>query len=121
MITRRDTLLGAVALLWEVSAADAQTRNGTSAEQSRSATGPVFKHDLPNITMDDWEVTVNYVDYPPGRVGQPHHHAGFVLGIFTLSWGTTVRVTNVPEPSTLLLLGSGLIGFGIFRKRLAFN
>jgi quercetin dioxygenase-like cupin family protein len=23
--------------------------------------------------------TVSYVDYPPGRVGQVHHHAGFIL------------------------------------------
>ena len=77
MITRRETLIGAVALLCELSAAEAQTRTGTSAGPSPSGSGPVFKHDLPNITMDDWEVTVSYVDYPPGRVGQQHHHAGF--------------------------------------------
>lgn len=29
--------------------------------------------------MDNWEVTVSYVDYAPGQVGQPHHHPGFVL------------------------------------------
>jgi len=29
--------------------------------------------------MDGWEVTVSYVDYPAGRVGAAHHHAGFVL------------------------------------------
>jgi hypothetical protein len=29
----------------------------------------VFKHDLANLTMDDWEMTVSYVDYAPGRVG----------------------------------------------------
>ena len=39
----------------------------------------VFKHDLPNLTMDDWEVTVSQVDFPPGLVGKVHHHAGFVL------------------------------------------
>src|SRR5215831_3926124 len=39
----------------------------------------VFKHDLPNLTMDDWEVTVSQVDFPPGIVGKVHHHAGFVL------------------------------------------
>lgn len=79
MITRRDTLFGAVALLCELSAADAQTGTGTPVAPSPLGRGPIFKHDLPNITMDDWEVTVNYVDYPPGRVGQMHHHAGFVL------------------------------------------
>ena len=44
-----------------------------------SANGLVFQHDLPNITMDDWQVTVSEVDFPPGRVGHVHHHAGFVL------------------------------------------
>ena len=39
----------------------------------------VFTHDLPNLTMDGWEVTVSWVDYAPGRVGAAHHHAGFVL------------------------------------------
>jgi len=63
MITRRDTLAAAIALLCELGTADAQTRNGTTAQQAPRATGPVFKHDLPNITMEDWEVTVNYVDY----------------------------------------------------------
>jgi hypothetical protein len=32
---------------------------------------PVFKHDLPNLAMDDWEVTVSHVDYPPGRSTSP--------------------------------------------------
>jgi quercetin dioxygenase-like cupin family protein len=75
MITRRETLAGAVALLFEMGVAQAQSRTQTG--QGRGA--PVFKHDLPNLTMDDWEVTVNYVDLAPGRVGQTHHHAGFVL------------------------------------------
>jgi quercetin dioxygenase-like cupin family protein len=98
MITRRDTLVGAVALLCELAAADAQTRTGQSVEQSPSATSPVFKHDLPNITMEDWEVTVSYVDYPPGRVGQPHHHAGFVLA-YVLE-GTVVTKISGQEKRT---------------------
>ena len=38
-----------------------------------------IKFDLPNLSMDDWEVTISHVDYPPGRVGSAHRHAGFVL------------------------------------------
>jgi quercetin dioxygenase-like cupin family protein len=79
MITRRETLAGAVALLCELGAAYAQSPKTSSDQPSRAPAGPIFKHDLPNLTMDDWEVTVSYVDYPPGRVGQAHHHAGFVL------------------------------------------
>jgi quercetin dioxygenase-like cupin family protein len=96
MITRRDTLVGAIALLCPLSAADAQTRNGITAQQSPSGTGPVFKHDLPNITMEDWEVTVSYVDYPPGRVGQAHHHAGFVLA-YVLEGAVVTKISGQEE------------------------
>src|SRR6267142_2022291 len=58
--------------------ADAQTQAGPAAPPG-SPLPPVFKHDLPNVTMDDWEVTVSYVDYAPGRVGAAHRHPGFVL------------------------------------------
>src|SRR5579872_2292302 len=95
MITRRDTLAGAIALLCELSAAHAQ-RNGTTPQQSQSRTGPVFKHDLPNITMEDWEVTVSYVDYPPGRVGQTHHHAGFVLA-YVLEGAIVTKISGQEE------------------------
>ncbi len=104
-MTRRETLAGAIALLSEWSAAEVRGRAGItgqrsasgsetaprlqSAGQSRTSTrtqsgeraeaGLVFEHDLPNLTMDDWEVTVSVVDYAPGRVGKVHHHAGFVL------------------------------------------
>jgi len=94
MITRRDTFLGAVALLYELAAANAQTR--TPAGQSPAPTAPVFKHDLPNIAMDDWEVTVSYVDYAPGRVGQPHHHAGFVLA-YVLQGTVVTKVSGQEE------------------------
>ena len=96
MITRRDTLAAAIALLCELGAANAQTRNGTTAQQAPRATGPVFKHDLPNITMEGWEVTVSYVDYPPGRVGQAHHHAGFVLA-YVLEGAIVTKVSGQEE------------------------
>jgi quercetin dioxygenase-like cupin family protein len=43
------------------------------------AAPPVFVHDLPAVNLDGWQVTVSHVDMPPGRVGAPHKHAGFVL------------------------------------------
>ena len=78
MMTRRDAV-ASFALFAEFMALA-----GTAAGQSPQAPPaaprpPVFVHDLPNLTMDDWEVTVSHVDYPPGRVGSPHRHAGFVL------------------------------------------
>src|SRR5256714_12103206 len=76
MMTRREAV-ASIALLQQfmASTAAAQT-SGTAAPTPRA---PLFKHDLPNITMDDWEVTVSHVDYPPGRASAPHKHAGFVL------------------------------------------
>jgi quercetin dioxygenase-like cupin family protein len=71
MTNRREIVTGALALLFQ-GAASAQS-------QSQAGRGPVFKHELPNVKMEDWEVTVSYVDYAPGRVGQAHRHAGFVL------------------------------------------
>src|SRR2546429_523475 len=94
MITRRDSLAGSIAFLCELVVAHAQTRNGKTQQQFQRGNGAVFKHDLPNLTMEDWEVTVSYVDYPPGRVGQTHHHAGFVLAYETR---VMVRLTDSPR------------------------
>ena len=92
MITRRETLAGAVALLLEA-VAHAQTQTQTA---QGGGNGPVFKRDLPNLTMDDWEVTVSYVDYPPGRVGQAHHHAGFVLA-YVLQGAIVTKISGQEE------------------------
>jgi len=73
MIMNRREVIAAVALFSEVIAcerADAQTPANPNQ---------VFKHDLPPVNLDNWEVTVSHVPYPPGRVGTPHKHAGFVL------------------------------------------
>jgi len=60
---------------------------------------PVFKHDLPNLTMDDWEVTVSHVDYAPGRVGAPHRHAGFVLA-YVLEGTVIAKISGQGEEKT---------------------
>jgi quercetin dioxygenase-like cupin family protein len=90
MITRRETLAGALALFFELAA------NQSHAQAQRTGNGPVFKHDLPNLMMDDWEVTVSYVDYPPGRVGQTHHHAGFVLA-YVLEGNVITKISGQEE------------------------
>jgi quercetin dioxygenase-like cupin family protein len=91
MITRRQTLLATFALLYQHTAAlDRQHPSPSSAE------GWVFQHDLPNITMDDWQVTVSEVDFPPGRVGRVHHHAGFVLA-YVLEGAIVSKVSGQAE------------------------
>ena len=76
VLTRRDTLVSLAALLeLAVSSAEAETLQ-TGAPAPRP---PVFRRDLPNVSLDGWEITVSHVDYPPGRVGQPHQHRGFLF------------------------------------------
>jgi len=78
--------------------ADAQTQTG-QAPQAGPPVPPVFKHDLPNLTMDDWEVTVSYVDYAPGRVGAPHRHPGFVLA-YVLEGAVIAKISGQGDEKT---------------------
>jgi quercetin dioxygenase-like cupin family protein len=101
MITRRDAI-ASFALFSELVAsghlAAAQTQTAPASPPAVPRP-PVFKQDLPNITMDDWEVTVSYVDYAPGRVGAPHHHAGFVL-VYVLEGAVIAKISGQGEEKT---------------------
>lgn len=89
MITRRHALASVPFLLeWAASAAAGQPTQSTLTE--------VFRHDLPNLTMEGWEVNVNWVDYPPGRVGARHRHPGFTL-VYVLEGAIVAKVTDQPE------------------------
>src|SRR5882762_162985 len=100
MMTRRNAV-GSLALFAELLAAgrlaDAQTQAGPAAPPAPLP--PVFKHDLPNVTMDDWEVTVSYVDYAPGRVGAAHRHPGFVLA-YVLEGAVVAKISEQGEERT---------------------
>ena len=101
MITRRDAV-ASFALFAELLAsshhADAQTPSG-AATPPGAARPPVFTHDLPNVTMDGWEVTVSLVDYEPGRVGAAHRHPGFVLA-YVLEGAVVARISGQGEEKT---------------------
>jgi len=56
----------------------------------------VFKQDLPNVSLEGWEVTVSEIDMPPGRVGQAHRHPGFVLA-YVLEGEIRTKVSDQPE------------------------
>jgi quercetin dioxygenase-like cupin family protein len=89
MITRRDAL-SALTLLLPLIASDSE------AQPTQSTVTSVFKHDLPNLTMEGWEVNVNWVDYPPGRVGSAHRHPGFTLA-YVLQGAVVAKVTGQEE------------------------
>jgi quercetin dioxygenase-like cupin family protein len=101
MMTRRDAVasLTLIAeLLATSSHADAQTQAAPPAPPA-APLPPVFKHDLPNLTMDDWEVTVSFVDYAPGRVGAAHRHPGFVLA-YVLQGAVIAKISEQGEEKT---------------------
>jgi len=101
MMTRRDAIAAFAAFaefLGSARPAGAQAQ-ATAGAPPAAPRPPVFKHDLPNLTMDDWEVTVSYVDYAPGRVGAAHHHAGFVLA-YVLEGNVVAKISGQGEERT---------------------
>jgi len=79
------------------SRSEAQSGAVSGAQSAeRAGADLVFRHDLPGISMDDWEVTVSQVDYAPGRVGKVHHHAGFVLA-YVLEGAIVTKVSGQEE------------------------
>ena len=84
MITRRDALSSFALVAGVVAAAAAQN-------PPAQARPPVFRRDLPDIRLDGWEVVVSQVDYPPGRVGQPHQHRG-ILFAYVLEGAVVAQV-----------------------------
>jgi len=92
MISRRDAL-ASFALLAEFIASTRDADAQAQPAASQPPRPPVFKHDLPNVSLDGWEVTVSHVDYPPGRVGAPHQHAGFVLA-YVLQGNIVAKVSG---------------------------
>lgn len=93
MMNRRDAV-ASLALFAELLASSRNTeaQSQTPAGQPAAAP-PVFVHDLPNVSLDGWEVTVSHVDYPPGRVGNAHHHAGFVLA-YVLEGAVVTKISG---------------------------
>jgi quercetin dioxygenase-like cupin family protein len=100
IINRRDAV-ASLALLTEsfVARGPAAAATQTTPAGSAGPRPPVFKHDLPNVMLEDWEVTASYVDYPPGHVGTRHRHAGFVL-VYVLEGTVIARISGQGEEKT---------------------
>lgn len=89
-MTRRETL-GSFAVLLEMMASSASAQTLQPSSPAR-----VFQHDLPNLTMEGWEVNVNWVDYAPGRVGTAHRHPGFTLA-YVLEGSVVAKISGQKE------------------------
>src|SRR6476660_7343077 len=90
-ITRRDALMIGAILPWLRVAS-----LGAQAAPQQPARPPVFQHDLPNLTMDDWQVNVSEITLAPGSIGQPHRHPGFVL-VYILEGEVVAKVSDSAE------------------------
>src|SRR6266542_6843106 len=96
MMTRRNAF-GSLAVFAELLASAGRAE--AQGQPAAAPRPPVFKHDLPNVSLDDWEVTVSHVDYAPGRVGAAHHHAGFVLA-YVLEGAVITKISGQGEERT---------------------
>ena len=77
-LSRREAFASLAALL-EAAASTARAQTPQAGASAAAPRPPVFVHDLPHVSLDGWEVRVSHVDYPPGRVGMPHQHPGFLF------------------------------------------
>lgn len=92
MPTRRIALTGAGALL-------AQAVLSSAVAQAQSpASGPKisFQHDLPDLTMKDWAVTLVEVSYAPGQASGAHRHPGITVA-YVLEGEIRSKVGTGPE------------------------
>ena len=87
MVNRRVLLSGAGATLAQAILSNAQ---------SHGAAKVVFQHDLPDLTMKDWSVTVVEVTYPPGEGSPAHRHPGLTVA-YVLEGQIRSKVGDGPE------------------------
>ena len=98
MMNRRDAL-ASLAVLAELLVSPRDAAADPQAPAAAPPRPPVFKHDLPKVSLDGWEVTVSHVDYPPGRVGTAHRHAGFVLA-YVLEGKVVAKISGQGDEKT---------------------
>jgi len=70
MMNRRILLGSTSVLLVQVLLSNAQTAGGRKI---------VFEHDLPDLNLKDWSVTVVEVSYAPGESSGAHRHPGITI------------------------------------------
>jgi quercetin dioxygenase-like cupin family protein len=90
-ITRRGALIGSLLPRLEVALGA-----GAEAQGVRTPDNTVFEHDLPNVTLDGWQVNVSAITLAPGSVGSPHRHPGFVL-VYVLEGQVVTKISGQQE------------------------
>jgi quercetin dioxygenase-like cupin family protein len=60
------------------------------------ATPTVFEHDLPDVNMHNWALTVREVSYQPGGTSAAHRHPGITI-VYVLEGSVVSKVGEGPE------------------------
>ena len=58
--------------------------------------GPVYQHDLPDLTLHGWSVTTVEVNYAPGGSSTAHRHPGLTFA-YVLEGEIVSKVGEEPE------------------------
>jgi len=91
-ISRRSLMEAMGAVLLYASASTAQNTQGAPPGSRK----PVFQHDLPDLTLKGWSVTVVEVQYAPGQSSVPHHHPGLTFA-YVLEGEVVSKIGEEPE------------------------
>jgi quercetin dioxygenase-like cupin family protein len=70
--------------------------NATKAQSANRDRGPVFRHDLPDLSLHDWSVTAVEVDYAPGESSKAHRHPGITFA-YVLEGEIASKLDEQPE------------------------
>ena len=87
MMNRRILLGSTSAFLVQALLSHAQTTGGRKI---------VFEHDLPDLNLKDWTVTVVEVSYAPGESSGAHRHPGITIA-YVLEGEIRSKVGDDPE------------------------
>ena len=68
----------------------------TAQQKPAAGRKPIFQHDLPDIAMNGWSVTVVEVSYGPGDKSGAHRHPGITLA-YVLEGEVRSKVNDGPE------------------------
>ena len=69
---------------------------GALAAQAQNRPAPLFRHDLPDLNLQNWSVTAVEVKYAPGGSSNAHRHPGLTFA-YVLEGEIVSKVGDEPE------------------------